>query len=174
MKRVVGWVGLSAAAVGIAVAMGGGGAAVAADGDGAEVQSSLVEDFAYPGADAILAEHGLKVTSGDGHILFEPSTSGTCVRGLIKVETHVISEEAQEVVNYCFRTSGARGFLELEVPATAAVRGGDKPLQATALLESGDEKVYDVPVNRTVEVDVDPTNQQAPQSILLELRFGQW
>ncbi|QGQ19905.1 hypothetical protein GC089_12615 [Cellulomonas sp. JZ18] len=80
----------------------GAGGAVADD----EVQTSLVEDFAYPGADVLLAEHGLQVHTGDGHILFEPSATGECVRGLIKVETHVVREGVQEVVNYCFRTSG--------------------------------------------------------------------
>ncbi|MDQ0376006.1 hypothetical protein J2X26_004352, partial [Cellulomonas humilata] len=41
MKRVLGWLGASAAVVGVvAVALAGGGAAVAADGVGSEVQSS--------------------------------------------------------------------------------------------------------------------------------------
>ncbi|WP_141372165.1 hypothetical protein [Cellulomonas cellasea] len=156
------------------MALGGGGAAVAADGAGAEVESSLVEDFAYPGADAILAEHGLKLIAGDGHILFEPSEDGWCDAALIKVEKHIITGTVRKVVNYCFETSGTRGFLTLEVPETAAVRGGDEPLEATALLQSGEEKTYDVPANRTVGLDVDPANARAPKSILLELRFGTW
>jgi len=174
MERVSSGILLAITASGLAVTLGGVGAAMAADGDETEVQSSLVEDFAYPGRDAVLAEHGLQVYTGDGHILFEPSETGECVRGLIKVETHVIAEEVQEVVNYCFRTSGTRGFLTLEVPSTAAVRAGNEPVEATARLESGAEETYDVPANRLIEVDIDPQNQRPPQSILLELRFGDW
>lgn len=152
------------------MALGTGGTAVADD----EVQASLVEDFAYPGADAILAEHGLQVHTGDGHILFEPTDTNSCARGLIKVETHVIVSGVQEVVNYCFRTSGDRGFLTLEVPSTAAVRAGNEPVEATARLESGAEETYEVPANRVQEIDIDPQNQRVPRSILLELRFGDW
>lgn len=182
MKRVTGWVGLSAAAVGAVVALGSGVAAAADDAE-AEVQSSLVEDFAYPAADAILAEHGLKVKTGDGRILFESTSLTGCTRGLIGVETHPIPENAEdeaaqddtpEVLHYCFRTSGTRGFLTLEVPTTAAVRAGHAPVEATALLESGVEETYEVPANRMVDIDIDPAIKKAPKSILLELRFGTW
>lgn len=183
MMRAVSWMGLSVtavAAVGVAVTLGGG--AAAADNAAPEVQSSLVEDFAYPGADALLAEHGLIVKTGDGHIAFESTSLTGCTRGLIGVETHPIpvnpeetpDEETPEVVHYCFRTSGTRGFLTLEVPTTAAVRAGNAPVEATALLESGEEETYEVPANRMVDIDIDPAIKKAPKSILLELRFGTW
>lgn len=183
MTRAVSWKGLSVTAViAVGTALAWGGVAAAADGAEAEVQSSLVEDFAYPAADAILAEHGLKVATGDGHILFESTSLTGCARGLIGVETHPISteddetadEETPEVIHYCFSTSGTRGFLTLEVPTTAAVRAGNAPVEATALLESGVPQTYDVPANRMVDIDIDPAVKKAPKSILLELRFGTW
>ncbi|NKY39207.1 lipocalin family protein [Cellulomonas septica] len=171
MRRVVGGVG--AAAVVAAVAVVWASSAGAAEGAAAEVQSSLVEDFAYPGADAILAEHGLKVFTGDGHV--EPVSSGavggSCAPGLIQVETLV--EEEPYGSYYCFRTSGSRGFLTLEVPHTFLLRGGDKPVEATAELASGAEETYAVAPNTSVAVD--PGEGAAmPQAILVELRFGAW
>lgn len=171
MRRVVGWCGGLAGVVvaGVVVAVAGGGVAVAADGSG-EVQSSLVEDFAYPGAEAILAQHGLKVFTGDGHI--EVASSGTtCEPGLIQVET--VFEEDPYGAIYCFRTSGARGFLTLEVPNTFLLRGGDKPVEATAQLPGGGEEVYDVPANTSVAVEPGQGSDM-PEAILVELRFGAW
>jgi hypothetical protein len=171
VKRVVGWVGVSVVVAGAVVALASGGVAVAADGAGVEVQSSLVEDFAYPGAEAILAEHGLKVFTGDGNVEFVPATSGACATGLIQVET-LFEEEPYGAV-YCFRTSGARGFLTLEVPNTFLLRGGNKPVEATAQVPGGPEETYDVAVNASVAVDPGEGSTM-PDAILVELRFGTW
>ncbi|WP_273653977.1 hypothetical protein [Cellulomonas fimi] len=138
-----------------------------------EVQSSLVEDFAYPGADAILEEHGLKVFTGDGHVVPVSSgaVGGSCAPGLIQVETLV--EEEPYGSYYCFRTSGTRGFLTLEVPHTFLLRGGDKPVEATAELASGAEETYEVAPNTSIAVDPGEGSDM-PQAILVELRFGAW
>ncbi|WP_273651787.1 hypothetical protein [Cellulomonas fimi] len=171
MRRVVGALGAAAVVAGGAVVWASGAGAADAP---VEVQSSLVEDFAYPGADAILAEHGLKVFTGDGHVVPVSSGefgSGTCAPGLIQVETMV--EEEPYGAYYCFRTSGTRGFLTLEVPHTFLLRGGDKPVEATAELASGAEETYEVAPNTSVAVD--PGEGSAmPQAILVELRFGAW
>lgn len=54
------------------------------------------------------------------------------------------------------------------------MRAGNESLEATARLKSGADETYDVPQNRVVQIDIDPTVQEAPKSILLELRFGDW
>ena len=173
MKKFVSLVGASALVTGVVVAAMSSGTAVAAEG-AAEVQSSLVEDFAYPGADAILAEHGLKVFTGDGHIEVVSSGdfgSGSCPVGLIQVETMI--EEEPYGAYYCFATSGTRGFLTLQVPNTFLLRGGNKPVEATAQLPGGSEETYDVPANTSVAVDPGDGSDR-PQAILVELRFGTW
>ena len=173
MKRVVGLLGVSAVVAGVVAAAWAGSGAAAADG-GAEVQSSLVEDYAYPGAAAILAEHGLKVFTGDGHITVVSSGdigSAACAPGLIQVET-MLEEDPFGAV-YCFGTSGARGFLTLEVPNTFLLRGGNKPVEATAQLPGGTEETYDVPANTSVAVDPGDGSDM-PEAILVELRFGAW
>ena len=173
VKKLVGLVGASAVVAVVGVALSSGGA-VAADGVGTEVQSSLVEDYAYPGAAAILAEHGLKVFKGDGHITVVSSTdigSGSCAPGLIQVET-MLEEDPFGAV-YCFATTGLRGFLTLEVPNTFLLRGGNKPVEATAQLPGGTEETYDVPANTSVAVDPGD-GADMPEAILVELRFGTW
>ncbi|MGY4645845.1 hypothetical protein [Cellulomonas sp. URHB0016] len=170
VKRFVGWFGLPVIVAGVVVVLNGGGAAVAAGEPGTEVQSSLVEDFAYPGADVILAEHGLKVFKGDGHI--EVVSSGEpCAPGLIQVES---MPDVEPYLGYfCFATSGARGFLTLEVPNTFLLRGGDKPVKATAKLPGEALETYAVPANASVAVDPGD-GAETPQAILVELRFGAW
>lgn len=175
MRRVVGMVGASVAAAGaLAVAVWGGGAAVA----DAELQSSLVEDFAYPGADQILAEHGVRVHHGDGHIEFVPAESGTCRSDLIRVETEEGVWPDSVLGVYCFRTSGARGFLTMEVPGTFLIKAAAVPVEATAVYTEDDtvdaddtREVYKVGANKTVSVDVDQADET---SVLVELRFGTW
>ena len=170
MTRFVGVVGVSAVVAGVVVALSGGGAAVAAGASGTEVQSSLVEDFAYPGAEAILAEHGLTVFKGDGHIAVV-SSGEPCAPGLIQVET---MPDVEPYLDYfCFGTSGARGFLTLEVPNTFLLRGGDKPVAATAKLPGEALETYAVPANTSVAVDPGE-GAESPQAILVELRFGAW
>jgi len=160
-------VGVPVVVAGVVVALSGGGAAVAADDP--QVQGSLVEDYAFPGAEQIFAEHGLRVFAGDGHVEFVPSTGGSCATGLVMVEAVV----EEELAVYCFRTSGVRGFLTMEVPSTFLVRGGSRPVEATAQLPGEVEKTYEVPVNTSVPVD--PGNgQDLPEAILVELRFGAW
>ncbi len=170
MRRVTGVAGAAAVVAAAAVVWASGAGAADAP---VEVQSSLVEDFAYPGADAILEEHGLKVFTGDGHVVPVSSgaVGGSCAPGLIQVETLV--EEEPYGSYYCFRTSGTRGFLTLEVPHTFLLRGGDKPVEATAELASGAEETYEVAPNTSIAVDPGEGSDM-PQAILVELRFGAW
>ena len=171
MRRVLGTVGAAVVVAGVAVVWASGAGAADAP---VEVQSSLVEDFAYPGADAVLAEHGLTVFTGDGHVVPVSSGeagSGSCAPGLIQVETMV--EEEPYGAFYCFRTSGTRGFLTLEVPQTFLLRGGSTTVEATAELASGAEESYTVTPNTSVAVDPG-VGSAWPQAILVELRFGTW
>lgn len=171
MKRVVGYVGTCAAA-GVAVAVLLSGGAAVAD---AEVQSSLVEDFAYPGAEAILAEHGLTVLTGDGHIEFESSAliedDVQCAVDAIQVEADV--EGNGDSRFYCFRTSGERGFLTLRIPHTFLLRSGSETVTATAQLPGAD-KVVTVEAGEMAPIEPGRDPRKLPEAILVELRFGDW
>ncbi|MFI6763664.1 hypothetical protein ACIBF5_31520 [Micromonospora sp. NPDC050417] len=132
---------------------------------------SLVEDFTHPGADQILAQHGLKVFKGDGHIVFVGSrgfeTDQQCARDEIQVEKTLDVEPYG--VWYCFKSTGPSGYLALEVPGTFGIRGGDRPITAKANLPEG-ERTYSVPAYTPVAIRPG-TGPETPQAVLVELRL---
>lgn len=149
--------------------------AVAADV--VEEQASLVEDFAYPGAAEILDEYGFAVHTGDGHIVFESARAMDedirCPVDQIQVEADGFRDTTDGAF-YCFRTSGKRGFLTLELPHTFVVRSGTQTVTATAELPGDEEKVVVVPAGQMRQVAPGAGNQALPEAILVELRFGTW
>ena len=82
------------------------GASQAAPGEGLD---SLVEDFAYPDRDKLLAEKGLKLISGDGNITLADCASGDS--GLVRINS-------RDSGNMCFAVSGPVGYLALEIQRT--------------------------------------------------------
>ncbi len=160
------WLGMTALVAGAAVSV----PAIGSAAEPADLPPSLVEDFAYPGAEQVLAQHGLKLFKGDGNILFVTSRTydqGQCATGELQVEKSLDAEPYG--VYYCFKTSGSHGYLTLEVPGTFGVRGGDKPVEATANLPEG-EKTYAVPANGFVAIDPG-TGDEMPRAVLVELRL---
>ncbi|MGC4876809.1 hypothetical protein ACLQ26_11195 [Micromonospora sp. DT43] len=162
----VGVVALAAAGGVVALTASSGFAAEQAD-----APPSIVEDYTHPGADAILAEHGLKVFKGDGHIVFDsarPYTGTQCPVGLIQVEKHLDVEPYG--MYYCFRLIGSKGYLTLEVPGTFGVRGGSEEIQVKAKLPD-DTVLPTVTVPPNQPVAIRPGDEgETPQAILVELR----
>ncbi|MYX94492.1 hypothetical protein GT045_06625 [Streptomyces sp. SID486] len=72
-----------------------------------------VEDFNYPGADAIKAQKGIVLKRGDGHVTLADCASGT---GLMEV----YSRKSEKI---CFRATGSSGYLSLEIPSVYGVKG---------------------------------------------------
>lgn len=160
------WVAAAAVVAGSVATMSG--TVLAAEP--ADTPPPLVEDFSYPGADQILAEHGLKLFSGDGHILFVDSREydeGPCPVGQVQVERSLDVEPYGKF--FCFRTIGTTGVLTLEVPTTFGVRGGNTEIQATAQLPEG-EKTYEIPPNTPVAISPGDDNE-LPKAVLVELRI---
>ncbi len=138
-----------------------------------EGQSLLVEDFAHPGAEAVLAEHGLRVFKGDGHISFVTSYGYdeglSCEPGQLQVERMFDIEPYGAF--YCFETSGTSGYLTLEVPSTFLIRGGHQPVTATAEVPGEAPVTIQVPPGTSMPV-APGEGAELPQAILVELRFG--
>lgn len=165
--RIMPWLGAVATVAATVLALSGGSSAAR---EAADTQAPAVEDYTHPGADRILAEHGLKVFKGDGHIVFVTSRTydeGQCATGQIQVEKALQAEPYG--VYYCFRTRGTEGFLTLEVPATFGIRGGSTPLEATAEMPDG-EQTYEVDPNEYVAVEPG-SGSELPRAILVELRL---
>lgn len=137
----------------------------------ADTPPSIVEDYAYPGAEAILAEHGLKLFKGDGHIVFDsarPYSGSQCPVGLIQVEKHLDVEPYG--MYFCFRTIGSKGLLTLEIPGTFGVRGGSETILVKAKLPDNTIlPTYEVAPNQPVAIEPGDDGE-TPQAILVELR----
>ncbi len=168
MKKFVPWIGAGAVlAAGVLTFASAGSAAESVDSP-----LSLVEDYSHPGADTILSEFGLKVLKGDGNIQFSSRKSFDdgvyCPVAEIQVEKSV--EVEPYGYYYCFKTSGSKGVLTLEVPGTFGVRAGNAAVTATAHTEEGTE-VFNIPAN--TPKGIDPGGDDGlPTAVLVELRIG--
>ncbi|SHF00600.1 hypothetical protein [Streptoalloteichus hindustanus] len=159
-----------AGAVGAAAFLGATAtlAAQASDQPPTEQQPSTVEDYAYPGADAILKQYGVKLIAGDGHILFAECSSGT---DLIRVRTNEgIGAGGKGAI--CFRVTAPAGYLTLKVPAVYEIRGdgygstkGHK-LKAELTTDAGEHKVVDVNPNGSTQVGVSTEPPGEPTTLL--------
>jgi len=101
---------------------------------------SIVEDFSYPGAAAILAEHNVELISGDGHIVFaDCNTPPVNDIGVIEVWTSELSQ-----ARVCFKALGPVGRLDLRIPAVSEIFGDGHNGTATVITESGEETTKDL------------------------------
>jgi hypothetical protein len=138
----------------------------------AEDQPSTVEDYTYPGADTILANYGVVLISGDGHILFSDcATPPTGPLGLIKVRTtDSLGPDEDRLV--CFAVTGTTGHLKLKVPAVYEIRGdGPTPgtghkLQAQLTTDAGVHTTVDVNPSGSTQVGVGASPGNAPTTLL--------
>lgn len=110
--RFLGYLGVFAATGGIAVAGALTAAAATDDAQRPAVlaaaeddPSSIVETFEYPDAARILAERGILLKRGDGHLLLTD-----CVTGGDFIQVRARNQDP-----YCFRATGATGWVTLEL-----------------------------------------------------------
>ncbi|MEU9824002.1 hypothetical protein [Micromonospora chersina] len=162
--KVLPWLGAAAVVAGVAIVI----PATASQAE--DVPPSLEEDFNYPGAAKILADHGLKLYKGDGHIVWTVSRSMDddiqCAAGEIQVEQIVDFAGTY----HCFKILGATGYLTLEIPGTFGIRGGTETVEATANLPEGQEK-FTIPPNQSVPIRPG-TGSEPPQAVLVEIRVN--
>jgi hypothetical protein len=123
-----------------------------------EAPGYAVEDFAYPDADRILAEQGIVLKRGDGHITLAACGSET---GLLEVW-------ARSKEKICFRISGNGGYLSLEIPSVYGVKGNTYATEVTMTVED-EEKSFDIAKNTWTPVgeSADPNGRD---HMLVEIR----
>jgi hypothetical protein len=163
VRRVLGLA--ATAAVGWLVVAQGvpGGGAGAARSAGAvpvagEAPGYAVEDFNYPQADKILAEQGIVLKRGDGHILLADCASQT---GLMEVW-------ARSSAKVCFRVTGNSGYLTLEIPSVYAIRGNDYAAEVDMTV-ADEQQSYDVAKNTWTAVG-ESADEQGREFMLVEIR----
>ncbi|WP_241779845.1 hypothetical protein [Streptomyces natalensis] len=126
---------------------------------------SAVEDFAYPNAAKLLKEKGIKLVRGDGHIVLSE-----CVDANILVRT---TSTSADNFKYCFKATGKKGFLTLEVPEVFSVDSKGPAFQATVTSE-GKKKTVHVNEGASKPVgtgDISPGSSGKP-AVLVELRVN--
>ncbi|MFE2326256.1 hypothetical protein ACFXD5_20410 [Streptomyces sp. NPDC059385] len=151
----------SAAALAWLVAAGGAdggnpdGRAMATVAD--EGPGYAIEDFGYPNADKILAEKKIVLKRGDGHILLADCGAPELFE--------VWSREKEKV---CFKISGNKGYLSLEIPAVFAVKGNNYAAQVDMTVGT-EEQSFDVKKNSWTPVG-ESADAQGRDFILMEIR----
>ncbi|MFK8908315.1 hypothetical protein [Streptomyces sp. YS-3] len=117
-----------------------------------------IEDFAYPNADKILAEQKIKLKRGDGHILLAQCTGAP-------EQMEVFSHKNEKV---CFRGTGDKGYLSLEIPAVFGVKGNNYAAQV-AMTTGTEEKTFTVDKNAWTAVG-ETADEQGRDFMLMEIR----
>jgi hypothetical protein len=100
--------------------------------------ATVVDDRAYPGADDILAQHGVRLLAGDGNIRFVPECSAD--PSLFRVERL----DGSQITTYRFDVLGAYGYVLLAIDNVFLVRGADRPVTAKATY-AGQTETVEVP-----------------------------
>jgi hypothetical protein len=130
-----------------------------ARGSSAEPQqpaADLVENYSYPGAGALQQATGVKLISGDGHLMMVDCTTAGA---LIKVYSLP--------VDACFRVAGSGGRLVLEMPDIYLIKGDSHAVTAT-ITSDGETETVTVPRDGYVGVGIG-TSPDSPSAVLLEL-----
>lgn len=93
---------------------------------GTDTPPPAIEDYAYPNADQILRDKGIKLIKGDGHIVLSACDDSA---QQIKVLT-VQGPSADPQGAYCFKALAKTGYLSLELPRVFALETADHPISA--------------------------------------------
>ncbi|MCR6488675.1 hypothetical protein M8542_38190 [Amycolatopsis sp. OK19-0408] len=142
----------------------------------ADEQPSAVEDYSYPGADAILASDHVQLISGDGHILYKPCPAAEAPGLIIVRSSDTIGSLGNGKI--CFEVTAAAGHLTMSIPNVYAIRGdgttttaGHK-LKAELTTGAGAHTTVDVDPNSDTEVGI-ATTPPGAATTLLQLNASQ-
>ncbi len=117
-----------------------------------------IEDFGYPNADKILAERKITLKRGDGNIVLADCGGATDL-------LEVWSREKDKV---CFRATGTKGYLALEIPAVFAVKGNNYAAEVDMTV-GGEQKTFTVNKNAWTPVG-ESADEQGRDFMLMEIR----
>ena len=137
----------------------------------ADEMPSIAEDFSYPEPAKVLAEHGVKLTSGNGKIdIADCAAPPVGDIGLIEVYTTDITVNGDGAV--CFRVLGVPGLLNMEVPAVFEIRGDGRrsgtghDITATIRPEGAQATTVEVDPDGSTQVGIGTDPPGAPTTLL--------
>ncbi|MGW4696119.1 trypsin-like serine protease [Kitasatospora cineracea] len=118
-----------------------------------------VEDGAYPGSARILAEQGITLKRGDGHI-----TLATCAPGTPQIRVSARDRDTE----VCFTATGSHGYLSLEIPRAVGIHG-DGVHDTTATVTT-DSQSSTVNVSKTLWTAIgEASDPQGRDGLLVEI-----
>ncbi|MFE6872768.1 hypothetical protein ACFVFS_40275 [Kitasatospora sp. NPDC057692] len=121
-----------------------------------------VEDFVYPNADQIFADRGIRLKSGDGHIVLD-----TCAPGMLEVDARNLAEiDKVGGGRFCFKTTGTTGRLTLELPSTYAVSTNAEYSVHLVMVTGTETKIHDLKPGSWNKVGELTDPQQRPFTLL--------
>lgn len=151
---------LATAVVASSVAITGANAAMAAD-----TPPPIVEDFEYPQADKIFQDRGIKLKSGDGHIMLATCDSAP---GLIEVYSRGMQERDKVGQGkFCFKVNGPSGYLSLELPTVYGAKGNDYAVKVN-MVTTNESKSFNLDKNKWTAVG-ETADPQGREFTLLEI-----
>ncbi|MFF3253818.1 hypothetical protein ACFYWP_23040 [Actinacidiphila glaucinigra] len=128
-----------------------------------EIPPFAIEDFSYPNASKVLADKGILLKRGDGHIVLAECGATT---NQIKVLTVKDASVGRDEL-YCFQTTASTGHLTLELPRVFALETADHPISAD-LTANGETTTVEV-----AKDDFAPVGEGTvggARSVLVEIR----
>ncbi|MGE7388184.1 hypothetical protein ACQKM2_22205 [Streptomyces sp. NPDC004126] len=117
-----------------------------------------IEDFAYPNADRILTEQKITLKRGNGRILLADCSAAS----------DLLEVWGRKNERICFRVTGDRGYLALEIPAVYAVKGHDFTTQLD-MRAGTEETTYEAERNTWTPVG-ESADEQGRSFMLMEIR----
>lgn len=132
---------------------------------------SIVEDYSYPGAAQVLAQKGIKLIKGDGHITMVDCGSNpkNPPVDLILVQSNDLTLPGG--VNFCFKATGSAGWLSMEIPKVYFVRGNSTNTIAAKVEVKDDPTVVEVEKVEPGEWQPVGPGQARGEATVLELRY---
>ncbi|MFE9738617.1 trypsin-like serine protease [Streptomyces sp. NPDC006477] len=98
------------------------------------------EDGAYPNAEQILAEEGIKLVRGDGNVLLTD-----CDPAVKQIRVMTVKDESvNRQGTYCFVSRASTGLLTLELDRVFAIDAADQPLSASLTAADGTSKTVTI------------------------------
>ncbi|MFE7121312.1 hypothetical protein ACFU99_38370 [Streptomyces sp. NPDC057654] len=129
-------------------------------GAGGDEMPSAVEDFAYPNAEQILKEQGIRLIRGDGRIMLADCSDATNA-------VQVYARDQDEP--FCFSVTGRGGYLALDLPKTYMIKGNDNTTKADLTVPGEATTTYDIAKNAWTQVG-EAADPKKREHTLVEIR----
>ncbi|MGW8725290.1 hypothetical protein ACWGNF_04525 [Streptomyces sp. NPDC055808] len=113
----------------------------------------------------MLAEKGIKLIKGDGHLLL-----ADCDAAASQIKVRSVADQATgRAQMYCFTANSKSGYLTLQLPRVTSLETSDHPISAS-LTADGTTKTVDVAQDDFKPVGEGDIPSGAKRSVLVELR----